>query len=154
MTRRPPPWWPQGEEWSGHGPPWMAAPRRFRRRFLLVTVAVLVALVGIGVAIGIGAKRLDGGPPTRGERRGGPFGAIWLVGFVLVVGGGPTALAYRRISRPVADLLAAADKVSRGEYDVDVRPDGPREVRALTTTFNELAPRLAASEDQPRRFLA
>ena len=130
------------------------APRRFRRRFLLATVAVLVALVGLGVAIGMGAKRIDGGPPARGERRGGPFGAIWFVGFVVVIGGGATALAYRRISRPVADLLEAADKVSRGEYDVDVRPDGPRELRTLTSTFNEMAARLAASEEQRRRFLA
>lgn len=154
MTGRPPPWWPRGEEWSGHGPPWMAAPRRFRRRFLLVTVAVLVALVGLGVAIGLAAKDGTGGPPPRTERRGGPFGALWLAGFVLVVGGGATALAYRRISRPVSGLLAAADRVSRGDYDVEVRPDGPRELRTLTRTFNEMAARLAASEDQRRRFLA
>ena len=129
------------------------APRRFRRRFLLVTVGVLLALVGLGVAIGFNAKR-GGGPPPRVERRGGPWGPLWLAGFVLVVGGGATALAYRRISRPVADLLGAAERVSRGDYGVDVRPDGPRELRALTTTFNEMAARLAVSEEQRRRFLA
>jgi two-component system sensor histidine kinase BaeS len=150
---RPPPWWPQGEQWPGHGPPWQMAPRRFRRRFLLVTLGVLLGLVGLGVVIGMNAKG-RGGPPPAAERRGGPFGAVWFVGFVLVVGGGATALAYRRISRPVADLLGAADKVSRGDYDVDVRPDGPREVRALTTTFNEMAARLARAEEQRRRFLA
>lgn len=151
MTR-PPPWWPQGEEWPAHGPPWMAAPRRFRRRFLLVTLGVLVSLIGLGVVIGINAKGRSG-PPPAAERRGGPSGAVWFLGFV-IVGGGATALAYRRISRPVADLLGAADKVSRGDYDVEVHPDGPREVRALTTTFNEMAARLAAAEDQRRRFLA
>ncbi|MDQ3896955.1 MAG: ATP-binding protein [Actinomycetota bacterium] len=150
MTR-PPPWWPQGEEW--HGPPWMMASRRFRRRFLLVTLAVLFALVGLGIVIGVTAKG-RGGPPPRVERRGGPFGAVWFVGFVLVVGGGATALAYRRISRPVADLLHAAERVSRGEYEIDVRPDGPRELRDLTRTFNEMAARLAVSEEQRRAFLA
>ncbi|HEX2048940.1 MAG TPA: HAMP domain-containing sensor histidine kinase [Acidimicrobiales bacterium] len=152
MTR-PPPWWPPGEDWPGPGPPWMAAPRRFRRRFLLVTLGVLVSLVGVGVVIGMNAKGGDRRPPPA-ERRGGPFGAVWFLGFVLVVGGGATALAYRRISRPVADLLGAADKVSRGDYDVDVRPDGPRELRALTTTFGTMAARLARAEDQRRRFLA
>ena len=152
MTR-PPPWWPQGEEWPAHGPPWMAAPRRFRRRFLLVTLGALVSLIGLGVVIGMNAKG-RGGPPPAAERRGGPFGAVWFLGFVAIVGGGATALAYRRISRPVADLLGAAGKVSRGDYDVEVRPDGPREVRALTTTFTEMAARLAAAEDQRRRFLA
>jgi signal transduction histidine kinase len=131
----------------------MAGPRRFRRRFLLVTVGVLMSLIGLGVAIGINAKD-GGGQPPAAERRGGPFGAVWFLSFVVIVGGAATALAYRRISRPVADLLGAAEKVSRGNYAVDVRPDGPREVRALTTTFNEMAARLAAAEDQRRRFLA
>jgi two-component system sensor histidine kinase BaeS len=73
---------------------------------------------------------------------------------VVVIGGGATALAYRRISRPVGDLLGAADRVSRGDYDVRVPPDGPASLRALTTTFNEMASRLAVSEEQRRRFLA
>jgi signal transduction histidine kinase len=130
------------------------ASRRFRRRFLLVTLAVLFALVGVGMVIGYNARRGHGGPPPRAEGKGGPLGAVWFAGFVLVVGGGATALAYRRLSRPISDLLGAADRVSRGDYDVDVRPDGPRELRALTRTFNEMAARLAASDEQRRRFLA
>ncbi len=129
------------------------APRRFRRRFLLVSLAVLFGLVGLGFLIGVNAKG-GGGPPGRDDRRGGPLAPLWFAGFVLVVGGGATALAYRRLSRPLADLLGAADRVSRGEYDVHVRPDGPRELRALTKTFNEMAARLAAGEEQRRRFLA
>jgi two-component system sensor histidine kinase BaeS len=63
-------------------------------------------------------------------------------------------LAYRRISRPVADLLEASDRLSHGDHDVNVRPDGPREVRALIHTFNDMAARLADTEAQRRRFLA
>ena len=129
------------------------APRRFRRRFLLVTLGVLFALVGLGFVAGLNAKG-GPGPPARGERRGGPFGPLWFAGFVLVVGGGATALAYRRLSRPLSELLGAADRVSRGDYGVHVRPDGPRELRALTETFNEMAARLGASDEQRRRFLA
>ena len=152
MTR-PPPWWPQGEEWSAHGPPWHMG-RRFRRRFLVVTLGMLFALVGIGFVIGLNAKGGGGGPPPRGDQRGGPWSPVGFVAFVLVIGGVATALAYRRISRPVADLLGAADRLSNGDYDVNVRPDGPRELRALTRTFNEMAARLAVSEEQRRRFLA
>ena len=151
--RQPPPWWPQGEEWSPHGPPWRRAPRHFRRRFLLVTVGVLCLLMGLGFVIGLNAK--GGRPPDRGgEGRGGPWNPFGFAAFVLVIGGGATALAYRRISRPVSELLGAADRLSQGDYEVNVRPDGPRELRALTRTFNDMAARLADSEAQRRRFLA
>ncbi|HEV2760925.1 MAG TPA: ATP-binding protein [Acidimicrobiales bacterium] len=151
--RRAPPWWPQGEEWSPHGPPWRAAPRHFRRRFLLITLGVLCLLLGLGFVIGMNAR---GGPrPDPGdERRGGPRRPFAFAAFVLVIGGGATALAYRRISRPVSELLGAADRLSHGDYQVKVRPDGPRELRALTHTFNDMAARLADSEAQRRRFLA
>jgi two-component system sensor histidine kinase BaeS len=151
---RPPPWWPEGEQWPSQGPPWHMAPQRFRRRFLLVTLGVLFALVGLGFLLGMNARGEGRPPPAHSERDGGPWGAFWAIGFVLVVGGGATALAYRRISRPVSDLLGAADRVSRGQYDVAVRPDGPPSLRALTRTFNEMTARLAVSEEQRRRFLA
>ena len=149
-----PPWWPQGERWPPPGP-WRFGPRRFRRRFLAAAVGVLLLLMGTGFTIGMLAKdgRGGGGPPYDG-RRGGPWGLLGFSAFVLVVGGGATALAYRRISRPVADLLGAAEQLSEGDYRVRVEPDGPRELRTLTATFNEMAARLAASEEQRRRFLA
>ena len=63
-------------------------------------------------------------------------------------------VAYRRISRPVGDLMGAAEQVAGGDYGVDVEVRGPRELRLLTMTFNEMAARLAANEEQRRRFLA
>src|SRR5439155_24959449 len=44
--------------------------------------------------------------------------------------------------------------VAEGDYGVRVEPDGPRELRALTQTFNDRAGGLAASDEQRRRFLA
>ena len=151
--RGAPPWWPEGEQWPPRGPPWRFVPERFRRRFLIVSVSFVVLLVGIGVAIGLMAKG-GGGPWNGPDRRGGPGGLFAIAGFVAVVGGTATALAYRRISRPVGELLAAAERLAQGDYDVKVDPDGPRELRTLSTTFNEMAGRLAASDEQRRRFLA
>jgi signal transduction histidine kinase len=55
----------------------------------------------------------------------------------------------------VSDLLRAAEQVATGDYAVvDVEVRGPRELRLLTMTFNEMASRLAANEEQRRRFLA
>lgn len=147
MTR-PPPWWPEGEHWG---------PRHFRRRFLLVTLGVLFILVGLGFALGLAVRGGDGGgagQPSHDEWRGGPWNPLGFIGFVLAIGGVATALAYRRISRPVGDLLGAADRVSKGDYDVTVRPDGPASLRSLTTTFNQMAAQLAVTEEQRRRFLA
>ena len=135
------------------------ASRRFRRRFLLATVGVLLLLVGIGFALGRGSWGGAGsGPPASAHHGGGwaVFGLAWFLWFVLIVGGVATALAYRRISRPVADLLGAADRLASGDYAVavEVAPNGPRELRHLTRTFNEMAARLAAADEQRRRFLA
>ena len=65
-----------------------------------------------------------------------------------------TFLAYRRLARPVSDLLDGAERLGGGDYDARVRPAGPRAVRTLGRAFNEMAGRLEASEEARRRFLA
>jgi len=77
-----------------------------------------------------------------------------MVGGMTVVVGAATVVAYRRVSRPVGDLLDAAEQVATGDYGVDMQVRGSRELRLLTGTFNEMAARLAANEQQRRRFLA
>ena len=149
----PPPWWPEGEPWPPRRPPWQLAPRRFRRRFLFTVALLLALLVGIGVLVGLGVKRA-GDPPRHPDRRGGPGVLLGLAGVVALVGGVATVRAYRRIGGPVADLLAASERLASGDYAARVQPDGPRELRSLANTFNTMAGRLAASEEQRRRFLA
>jgi two-component system, OmpR family, sensor histidine kinase BaeS len=112
---------------------------------LVVAVALMVAwtvLVAVtGAATGLWADR-------------GPRGLRLVVGGATVAADVAIAVAYRRISRPVGDLLDAAEQVAAGDYGVDVEVRGPRELRLLTMTFNEMAARLAANEEQRRRFLA
>lgn len=158
--RRPPPWWPEGEPWPPRRPPWQAAPRHFRRRFLVGALVFLAALFGFVMFVSLAVRGWDGDggrrfpEPSREQQERGPGGLLIVVGAVAVIGGGATWLAYRRISRPVGDLLGAAEQVAAGDYDVAVRPDGPQSLRTLTNTFNEMARRLAATEEQRRRFLA
>ncbi|MGH9050503.1 MAG: HAMP domain-containing sensor histidine kinase [Acidimicrobiia bacterium] len=120
------------------------ARRRFRRRWLLVAVSVVVAWMVVAVAI-VGVAT-----GNWGNRLGGKF----VIGVFTVVVGAATAVAYRRVSRPVGDLLVATEQVATGDYGVDMEVRGPRELRLLTMTFNEMAARLAANEEQRRRFLA
>jgi two-component system, OmpR family, sensor histidine kinase BaeS len=77
-----------------------------------------------------------------------------LVGATTIAVDAAIVVAYRRISHPVGDLLDAAERVGTGDYSVDVAVRGPPELRLLTVTFNEMATRLAANEEQRRRFLA
>jgi signal transduction histidine kinase len=114
---------------------------------------MLGVLVGVIILIGLVAGRATHQAGGRVDRGGRPAG-VAIIGGVLIVGAGATALAYRRINGPVSDLLGAAEQVAVGDYDVRLVPDGPRELRVLTTTFNDMAARLADAEAQRRRFLA
>src|SRR5205085_9960529 len=114
-----PPWWPEGEAWppsgrggpggpgpGGPGPggprpggPWRGAPERFRRRFLLAALGLLAALVGFGIAIGLAVARHRppvAGPTTHAPAGYAPGAFFGFVGFVALVGGVATLLAYRR----------------------------------------------------------
>jgi signal transduction histidine kinase len=119
--------------------------RRFRHRSLLVAVALMVALTVVVIVMGEASGLWEGR---------GPRGGRLLVLAATLGADAAIALAYRRISRPVGDLLGAAEQVAIGDYGVDVEVRGPRELRVLTATFNEMAARLAANEEQRRRFLA
>ena len=197
-SRRPPPWWPEGEpwppappwsggpgwaggpgwrgwaahtgdggdegegrrhahgDWGWHGPHWRGR-RRFRRRFVLVAASALVGMIGLVLLAGVvfgGGRWQDraGGAADRG--RPPPVALIGFAGTVLLIGGAGATLAYRRLSRPVGDLLDAADQVAGGDFDVAVLPGGPPELRSLAHAFNRMADRLGDADEQRRRFLA
>lgn len=154
----PPHWWPQDEPWPPRRPPGAASRHRFRRRFLFTALGlvamVMLAMAVLGFLFGSWERRWDDGPRQGEENDRGPGGLIVLVGGVGAVGAVATALAYRRLSRPVGDLLEAAGQVASGDYQVQVRPEGPRELRLFTQTFNRMAAELAATDQQRRQFLA
>jgi signal transduction histidine kinase len=60
----------------------------------------------------------------------------------------------RRITRPLEALTLAADEVAAGHYDVAVpERTGGSEVERLAARFDEMAARLAESEELSRHFL-
>src|SRR5262245_3185062 len=126
-------------------PPETPTRRRFRRRSLLVAVGLVLAWL-IPVTL-MGLVTGYWGEPGENRPRGVMVSLILLVITAVV-------LTYLRINRPVGDLLGAAEQVTTGDYRVDVAVRGPRELRLLTATFNQMAARLAANEEQRRRFLA
>jgi signal transduction histidine kinase len=106
---------------------------------VLVVAWMIVAVAIVGAAMG-----------NWGDRLGGKV----AIGIVTLAVAAATAVSYRRISGPVGDLLGATEQVAAGDYGVDIAVRGPRELRLLTETFNQMAARLADNEQLRRRFLA
>lgn len=131
-----------------------SASQEFRRRLRLAT-AVLVVVWGLVVtlAVGVATGRFgDMGLPVDDEGR--PRGLL-VIGVAVVAAAMASAVAYVRISGPVGDLLHAAEQITSGTYDeIGIAVRGPKELRLLTATFNDMASQLAAGREQRRRFLA
>ena len=128
-------------------------PRRHRGRFGCLVAAVVVFIVGMAtVATWILAGLLGlAGIPAGASAAPGQVVLAVAVGAILLVVLGRGA---RRVSAPVADLLAAADRLAIGDYEVRVPERGPRELRAAARSLNTLAERLAATDERRRALLA
>ncbi len=125
-----------------------------RRRFLrtVATVSLVVLVVVLAAVVGtvaIAARLLGDGPTLPAVA--GAAGLLVVVVAVLVAG---AMVLARRVGTPLADVVEGAERVRAGEADVRVRPSGPREVRRLATTFNDMAARLDTDERRRRALLA
>ncbi|HEU0185772.1 MAG TPA: ATP-binding protein [Blastocatellia bacterium] len=63
------------------------------------------------------------------------FIAFVLLGLLLIV---TIAIFTRRITRPIIELSGVAEKVAEGNLDFSAPVSGPKEIRALSQTFNEM----------------
>ncbi|MBO6894773.1 MAG: HAMP domain-containing protein [Roseibium sp.] len=75
--------------------------------------------------------------------------ALTAIAAVVIIG-----LAVRRVTRPLKDLAVSAEKFGRGEDLEPLVPSGPREVRTLTSSFNEMQDRLTRFVRDRTRMLA
>jgi signal transduction histidine kinase len=72
----------------------------------------------------------------------------------VLVAGLLSAYLSRRITRPLLALSKAADEIAAGNYAVDLpEPRGGDEIAHLSARFDEMAARLAESEELSRHFL-
>lgn len=116
--------------------------RRFMRR-VLVAVALLFGL--LTAAVVVATKLTDPGG------RSPPVGfALVLLVLALVLAG----RWVRRMAGPVVEVMEAADRVAAGDLDARVQPRGPREVRRLGASFNQMTERLASNDAGRRALLA
>ena len=100
---------------------------------------------------------------------GGPFGGpafsaptpvdrlFWIavLGAALIVAVGLLGawLLTRGVVRPVRRLAEASGRLAEGEAGVTVTPEGPRELRELAVSFNDMNAKLAKAQETEQAFL-
>ena len=63
-------------------------------------------------------------------------------------------LVARSVYRPIRALSAAAENISRGDFETQVPISGPAEIRSLATSFNNMTKKVRQSQTQMRHFVA
>lgn len=71
----------------------------------------------------------------------------------LVVAVAVAAFAARQVTRPLRRVAVAAERLTAGEREVKVEPDGPAEVAEIADSINRLSSALSVSENRQREFL-
>ena len=149
--REIPLWWPAGEPWPSHRPPFTTIRRRrewfFRRVAFGAFALLLITIVSMSVAIWLIAGRI--GPASRTAA----LGAMVLL-FVAVAVVVLTFRGMRRIASPLHAVMDAADRVAEGDYAVRVAPYGPPPIRALAHSFNTMTERLQNANRLRRNIMA
>ncbi len=80
---------------------------------------------------------------------------IGLFGIVLIAVLGLLGawLLSRSVVRPVRHLAEASGRLAEGDGDVSVTPEGPRELRELAASFNDMNARLTKAQETEQAFL-
>jgi signal transduction histidine kinase len=60
----------------------------------------------------------------------------------------------RRLAHPIGDLVGAAERVAKRDFDVRVAERGPASVQSVARAFNEMASRLQAQDTARRHLMA
>jgi signal transduction histidine kinase len=118
--------------------------------FNLFVLAIVSALV-LSVAHALGLIQFST-PILQWSATLGVLALIPIVAIIAIVAA--IVFGLRRLSTPLDELLAAADRVAEGDYSARVVEKGPREIRSLARTFNNMAERLHETDEKRRNLLA
>src|SRR6188508_328522 len=120
--REQPPWWPKGEPW----PPRNSRYWGGRRRDRFVRRTGWFTFWPVWLMLWFAFSLVKGRPPGQGA----PWAFTNLLPILLMcaVAAGVVAVIIRRIAGPVADIVGAAERISRRDYRVrvDEPARGPR----------------------------
>jgi signal transduction histidine kinase len=115
-------------------------------------LAILVLLVFTASAL---AATFFGERGWSDERGDGPPAPVAVAGvFFVVLVAVIVVRSLRRTAAPIGEVMEASARVAGGDYAVRVAVRGDGEVRQMIVSFNEMAARLQANEEQRRNLLA
>ncbi|RPJ17841.1 MAG: HAMP domain-containing protein, partial [Chloroflexi bacterium] len=153
--RHRPPWWPENEEWPPKRWGYMRGKPFFRRMgcfffgFAFLAFTGFLAILRLVLAPFIGSQ---GSPPVARPDFIFPLGFLGFILLVFAVGWGARSL--RRMFTPLDELFHASERVANGDYSVRVVEKGTPEIYSLMRSFNSMAERLQANDQQRRNMLA
>lgn len=62
--------------------------------------------------------------------------------------------ALRRVTLPIRAMEDGARRIAEGNYDLQITEDGPRELRGLARSFNQMAAQLKQNDEERRNLIA
>jgi two-component system OmpR family sensor kinase/two-component system sensor histidine kinase BaeS len=125
--------------------------RHFFRRVLTAFAIFFLFVLVVGW---IGAALFHGGWQAGGHPGPRPFVPGFLLLLLVIAGFIGFGRAVRGTARPIGDVMDAASRVANGDYSARAPVYGPREVRELAESFNDMAARIEAGERQRRNLVA
>jgi two-component system OmpR family sensor kinase/two-component system sensor histidine kinase BaeS len=120
-----------------------------RRLGLVLIVVLTLSGAGASALMSWVLRQANIGVPT--------LGATPIVGsmaLVVLIGTFLFALTMRRVGLPMGDIVAAADRVTAGDYDTRLDERGPPFLRIVARAFNRMTITLQAQDRQRRDLLA
>lgn len=153
FTHERPAWWPKNEPWPPVGRHNRIRRGHFFKRmgFIFIFLHFLLSIVLV-LSISLTAQYFGVLQIPITFRWVIPvvvISIIFSIGFITFIGRG-----LRRMSAPFSELVAAAERVAEKDYSVQVKEQGPAEVRSLAHAFNSMAARLQIHDKERRNLLA
>jgi len=152
-----PEWWPRDEPWPPRSARFWA--ERRRDRFVRRTgwYSFWPIWVGLWLIFFFRGRLTTWGPDSASAAA--PSSRFITVAIVLGICGVAAAVVagvLRRISRPVADIVGAAERIKRRDYRVrvDEPARGPRWVADTARAFNSMAQELETQDEARRNLMA
>ena len=78
---------------------------------------------------------------------------LWGVALIIILGLLGAWILSRSVVRPVRRLAAASGRLADGDVGVTVKPEGPRELRELAVSFNDMNAKLTKAQETEQAFL-